>query len=126
MDGLLIIAGVLALLTSVIHIFAGGRDVAEPLLDTSLPNDAKYALHACWHFVSIFFVVTALYLLSSGLGVVEQGPGLIILISGLWLLFGLLFLGITVRVNGPGGVFKLPQWVLLLPVGVLGLLAVLA
>ncbi len=121
MNWLLIAAGVLALLTSAIHIFAGGNDVARPLLSTSLTNDVKYALYACWHFVSAFFVMSALGFLGAGLGMMQ--PGFIVFFSILWLLFGILFLAISVRVNRLGGVFRLPQWTLLLPVGILGLLS---
>ena len=102
--------------------FAGGNDVAKPLLGTSLTNDVKYALYACWHFVSAFFVISALGFLGAGLGVMQQ-PGFIVFFSVLWLLFGMLFLAISVRVNRLGGVFRLPQWTLLLPVGILGLLS---
>ena len=121
MNGLLITAGVLALLTSAIHLFAGGNDVAKPLLGTSLTNDVKYALYACWHFVSAFFVISTLGFLGAGLGVLQ--PGFIVFFSILWLLFGMLFLAISVRVNRLGGIFRLPQWTLLLPVGILGLLS---
>ena len=121
MNWLLITAGVLALLTSAIHIFAGGNDVARPLLNTSLTNDVKYALYACWHFVSAFFVMSALGFLGAGSGMMQ--PGFIVFFSVLWLLFGMLFFAISVRVNRLGGVFRLPQWTLLLPVGILGLLS---
>ena len=120
MNWLLIVAGVLASLTSVIHLFAGGNDVAEPLLDASLKDDVKYALYACWHFVSAFFVTSALSLLGAGFGVLPKETGWIIGVSSLWVLFGLVFLFISLWVNNLEGVFRLPQWVLLLPVGILG------
>ncbi len=123
MNWWLTVAGLLALLTSAIHVFAGGNDVAKPLLDTPLTNDARYALYACWHFVSVFFVTSALGFLGAGLGVMQGEPGWVVFVSSLWLLFGLVFVGISARVNGVGGIFRLPQWVLLLPVGVLGLLS---
>ena len=123
MDWLLIVAGLLALLTSVIHLFTGGNDVATPLLKASLEREVKYALYACWHFVSVFFVASTLVFLLSGLGVVPESADLITGVSSLWLLFGVVFLVISLWVNDFGGVFRLPQWVLLFPVGLLGLVS---
>lgn len=119
MDWLLIVAGVLALLTTIIHIFVGGNGAAKPLLASSLADGAKYALYACWHFVSGFFVLSTLVLFLEGFGSLEE-PGVIVGVSSLWVLFGLVFLFISLWVNNIEGVFKLPQWVLLLPVGILG------
>ena len=119
MDWFLIVAGVLALLTTAIHIFVGGNGAAKPLLASPLPDEAKYALYACWHFVTGFFVLSTLVLLLAGFGSLEE-PGVIVGVSSLWVLFGLVFLFISLWVNNIEGVFKLPQWVLLLPVGILG------
>ena len=119
MDWFLIVAGVLASVTTVIHIFVGGNGAAKPLLASSLAAETKYALYACWHFVSGFFVLSTIVLLLAGFGSLEA-PGMIVGVSSLWVLFGLVFLFISLWVNNIEGVFKLPQWVPLLSVGLLG------
>jgi hypothetical protein len=43
------------------------------------------------------------------------------LVSYLWLSFGAVFIGIDLIYAGPPMLLQLPQWVLLLPVGALGL-----
>ena len=121
MDWLLIVASMIAFLTAMIHVFAGGNDVAKPLLESSLPSEEKYALYACWHFVSTFFIFSASLFLLTGLGYLPSSS-LILILSLLWLTFGLIFFAISLSVNTLRGIFRLPQWVLLIPVGVLGLI----
>ncbi len=121
-NGFLIAAGLLALLTSGVHIFLGGRDVARPLLEARLEDEIKYTLYACWHFASIFFVLSSALFLLGGLGTVNLGATVVASASSLYIVFGLIFLNVKYFVSEPGGLSRLPQWILLTPVGILGLL----
>jgi len=117
---LILSSGVLAAVTAVIHVVAGGKDVARPLLKSSMDDVVKLTLYACWHIVSVSLVLSSLALLASGVGLVNA-PSLVAFVSTLWLLFGVVFVVVTLGVARPRGLLRLPQWILLLPVGFLGL-----
>ena len=122
MNGFLLLSGSLAALTAAVHIVAGGKEIARPLLGSGLKEEVKLTLYACWHLVSVAFVLSALVLLATGVGFFGTAPhSLAAFISVLWLLFGIVFLAVTLVVARPGGLFRFPQWVLLVPVGVFGL-----
>ena len=122
MNRLLLVAAVLAALTACIHVVVGTAEIASPLLRSSLAPEVRYLLYACWHLVSCVLVVSAVGLFVSARSRQQHARLLVLYISWLWLAFGVVF--ILVGLLGAHGAlfFKLPQWVLLLPVGVLGLL----
>jgi hypothetical protein len=113
-------AGFLAGVTALIHIVPGGKEVARPLLASSIDEVVKLTLYACWHLVSAALVLSSLALLASGAGLISA-PWMVAFVSTLWLLFGSVFLVVTLSLPKPRGLFRLPQWTLLLPVGILGL-----
>jgi hypothetical protein len=120
---LLFAAGVLAAFTTLVHLFAGTPEIQGPLLGSALPQPVILMLFLCWHLVSTALGLSALALLWSALpaGAVRAGA-LPRFISLLWTAFGLVCVVVAVAVAGPNGLLILPQWILLTPVGVLGLL----
>jgi len=123
MNWLVISSGILGLITSAAHIVAGGKDVARPLLASTLNDDVKLTTYACWHLVSVSLVASSLALIIEGLGLIKS-PSMVIFISALWLIYGIVFLVVTLGVAKPPGIVRFPQWTLLLPVGLLGLLGI--
>ncbi len=118
----LVFAGCLAALTAAIHVFAGGADVAAPLLASSLAGEAKLTLYAVWHMASVALALSAGALwLGSLPGHAPAARYLVLFVSALWCAFGLVFIGVVVLQPEGGWWFRLPQWLLLLPVGLLGL-----
>jgi hypothetical protein len=117
---LILSSGFLAGITALIHIVAGGKDVARPLLASSIDEVVKLTLYACWHLVSVALVLSSLALLASGAGLM-RAPWMVAFVSTLWLFFGSVFLVVTLSLAKPQGLLRLPQWILLLPVGILGL-----
>ena len=113
-------SGVLAGATTIVHIVGGGKDVVRPLLESSLDDVVKLTLYACWHLVSVSLVLSSLVLLASGGGLVNS-PSMVAFVSTLWLLFGAVFVVVALSIAKPRGLLRLPQWILLLPVGALGL-----
>jgi hypothetical protein len=117
----LIIAAGLAAVTFGVHFFAGGADVAAPLLASALAPEPKFTLYAVWHMAS-----AALALSSAGLFIgaiprhVRASRYLVLFISILWCTFGIVFLVIAAAQPERGWFLKMPQWILLLPVGLLG------
>ena len=123
MNRLLFSASILAAFTACLHFFVGTTEIAAPLLNSSLAPEVSYLLYACWHLVSCSLFFSAVALFMSALHRYRQAARLLALfVSWLWLAFGAVF--VVVGLVGAHGtlLFKLPQWVLLLPVGVLGLM----
>lgn len=117
---LIVIAGILAGATALFHIVAGRKEIAQRLLVSSIDETTKLTLYACWHLVSATLFLSSLALLLCGSGI-YRSPELIAFVSVMWLLFSGVFLVINLGVAKPRGIFRFPQWTLLLPVGLLGL-----
>ncbi len=124
MNRLLVVAAFLAAFTSAVHIFAGGVDVAAPLLASDMDGEPKLTLYAVWHMVSVVLTLSAIALFIGSLPRhAHAARYLVLFVSALWCSFGIVFL-VVVAIQPDGGwLFKLPQWILLLPVGLLGLWA---
>lgn len=121
MNRLLIIAAFLAAFTAAVHIFAGGADTVVPLLASTLTGEAKLTLYAVWHMASAVLVLSAFALFVGSLPRhMHAARYLVLFVSILWFAFGLIFLGIAATQPGSAWFVKLPQWILLLPVGTLG------
>lgn len=118
----LVIAVVLAAFTAAVHILAGGSDVAVPLLASSLAGEPKLTLYAVWHMASVVLAMSVPALIVGSLPRHARAARyLVLFVSALWCAFGLVFLGLVALQPESGWLFKLPQWILLLPVGLLGL-----
>ena len=86
-----------------------------------MDETVKLTLYASWHLVSVSLSLSSLALLADGFGFFDSPP-IVAFISALWLLYGIVFLVVNYRIASPPGLLRLPQWILLLPVGLLGLL----
>jgi hypothetical protein len=118
----LLIASLLTTFIAAIHLFAGGADVAAPLLASSLAEEPRFTLYAVWHLVTVTLVLSAIALYVSALPRhAAAARYLAVFISVLWLCFGLVFLVVAFTQPGEGLLFKLPQWILFIPVGAMGL-----
>ena len=64
---LLWLAAAMALITTLVHTFAGGREVARPLLaSNALPPASKWLNYYCWHITTILLAfMTAGYALAA-------------------------------------------------------------
>lgn len=119
-DRLLLSAGILATFTALVHVFVGTPEIQQPLLSSSLPAPLSLLLLACWHLVSVALVVSGLALAWCALRANRARAGILpLVISLMWLLFGLVFVAVALAYLGTAGLALLPQWVLLLPVGLL-------
>ncbi len=96
-----LVAGVLVVFTAAVHVFVSTPEIRWPLLSSPLPQQISLLLFACWHLVSIALAVSTF-------------------VSVMWLLFGLVFVAVGLSFRGWAGLMILPQWILLIPVGVLG------
>lgn len=122
MNTWLLSAGAFGFFTTALHIFGGQITLIRPFLQTDLAKDIKGCLLVCWHMVSAFLLLTSCLYLYAGL---NQHPDLELLLnalSGFYILFAVLFIVIGWTFFSHRTLYKLPQWLLLLPIGVLGLL----
>ncbi len=112
-------SGVLCLVTAFVHTVAGHSHPVVPFLRTDLEETAKATLHVCWHLVTVTLFLSAFALLGLGFSPGIAGAGLFAgFLASLYVLFVIVFLVIGVKRFG-GKLLRLPQWTLLLPVGVL-------
>ena len=116
----LYIAAALSVITLLVHIFAGGKSVAKPLLESALDNEAKFASYYCWHLVTIViaFMATCFALSASNITSLELA------ISASVLAFLFTCWSISLTVLKKQHVMTLPQWILFLPITLAGTLGV--
>lgn len=107
------IASVLAMFTAAIHVFVGGADALTPMLAAEMTVEASGAMHACWHFVSIFLLVSAVTF--------WQGGRTASVFALLWISFAVVFVYVGLYQAGIGGLIANPQWTILLATGVVAL-----
>ncbi|MEY8881548.1 hypothetical protein [Donghicola sp. XS_ASV15] len=112
---LLRIAAVLAAFTAVLHIFVGTFDTLMPMLTMDLPAPVLGTLHACWHMVSLFLVVSA--------WAFWRGGAMARPVAWLWMGSAAIFVAVGVWQDGLVGLLELPQWTLLGASGGLSLYA---
>jgi hypothetical protein len=108
-------AGFINLATALIHTAAGQIDLVNPLIDSNLSDQQKAEWIAVWHIVTIVLFTTSFMILKAGFGKGETTN-----LQGLRVL-GLMYVLMSVPFIGSGAYFSVfaPQWVLLLPVGML-------
>ena len=110
------LAGGVAVVWLLVHIFAGGKDVVRPLLgEAGLDPVVRDTLHVCWHFVSVAIaLMAALYFLAVFSSREEFAMAGTALAAG----FATVGIGLVARL---GARFRdIPQGFLFLPVAVLG------
>lgn len=112
-----IAAGVLNLITALIHTILGHFDLILPFVDLEFEVPLKAILHACWHMVTVMLFFSSIILLYIGIRPQKYASSQIsILLGVLYVAFSLVFIIMSIAY----GLF-LPQWVLLLPIGILAI-----
>lgn len=115
------IAGIIGLFTSCVHIFAGQVDPIRPFLKSDLPDIPKATLLSCWHMVSATLVICGLVLTFVGWFNLNSFQNVVIGISVTFIIFSFVFFTVGWYFFKLNTFIKLPQWLLLLPIGVLGI-----
>ncbi len=112
-----IIAGAISGFTAVVHLIGGQLTLVDPLLDSNLSGQVKTEWLSAWHIVTFTLFLTAYYLLKYGMNP-EKNSNVEVarLIGILYLLFSVSFILSSLAMN----IFA-PQWILLLPIGLLTL-----
>lgn len=119
---LLFTAAILATLTAGIHILVGTPEIEPPLLQSAIPLDVRLLLLACWHLVSACLTISAIgFFIGARPANRVSSRQMVKLLSFLWIAFGLVFVAVALVYAGTPMLARLPQWIMLLPVGALGL-----
>lgn len=120
MKMLLIGAGALSLLTFLIHLIAGGKEIARPLLAAEgLARGPKLVAYYCWHMVSILLAVMAGSFLYAA--VMPEAVALAVVMTVLAGCFALLSLGLAVATRSR--LRDLPQWAFFVAIAIPATLA---
>jgi len=121
-----VLLGSFTLILFLVHVTAGERDCARPLLAASYDATARWTMYVCWHAVSAQLLAGGAALLWAGLaegGAI--GSTLVAVVSTMHLVYAGLFLVLSLRSGIERGWLKLGQWIAFLPLGVGGWWAVL-
>lgn len=114
-------AGMLAAFWLCVHLIAGGRDIAAPLLAApDLAEDVRETQYLCWHFTSVAIASMAGFFLWAALA---ADPAYAV--AGLVLSGGFAIVGIGLVVARRGKHLVTPQGWLFVPVAALGLAGLL-
>ncbi len=101
----------LALAMTGVHVFVGGRLIAEPLLASGLPALPRMTLYLVWHGITV--VLAGMALLAADALFWRKRADAVYLLSGLAGVFTLLGLATIARFGVSP--LDLPQWILFAP-----------
>lgn len=117
MDIWLLSAAGTSLITMIIHLTLGGREIVRPLLESTLHPVVRYTNYYCWHLVTITITATAAMFLAASLdqSLVQLG-WFALLLSVAFAVLSLALI-IVFRQNP----LLMPQWLLFLITSILAL-----
>jgi len=119
----LLLAAILAFAVCLLHLFAGGKAAARPLLaDEKFDYIAKYTLWYAWHIVTLAIFGMAMMLLLAAFcpqQIALAIAAILLSASVIALSFGMI---IKFRLK----LWQFPQWFLFLPVLIFGIMGLVA
>lgn len=122
MNKILATTSALAAFTAALHTFGGTPEIEVPLLQAPLVPEISLLLYACWHLVTVALTLSAIGLFISATPKhAVRSHYMALFISFMWIAFGLVFVVVDIAYSGLSMLLLLPQWILLLPIGFLGL-----
>ncbi|MDO4889012.1 MAG: hypothetical protein Q3979_10015 [Actinomycetaceae bacterium] len=120
---LLMLAALLAGATAAVHVVAGGRQVAAPMMESNLAEIPRLTLYAGWHMISVTLGISAVaYLIASLPAYRRTWRPVARFVSLLWVAFGAVFIVVIVVQERDDLWLELPQWIMLAPTGLIGFL----
>lgn len=122
MNWLLFISGILTVVCIIGHLTMGTKSYLKPMLNAEFDNVSKKVFHSLFHYMTAFFILTAIILTYSAFSLQACGMDLyapLKLIAILYMLFAIIqfIIGITSGIKG--WPTKLFQWTLFLLIGIL-------
>ena len=118
----LLSAAILAFTVCLLHLFAGGKIAARPLLaDEKFNHIAKYTLWYAWHTVTLALFGVGVMLLVAAFAPQQTA----LAIAAVLLVASVFLLSLAMIIKFRLKFFQFPQWLLFLPVLVLGIIGLL-
>lgn len=112
-----IIAGLVNLFTAFLHAIGGQISLVNPLSQSGLTDQEKAEWFGCWHMITIILFATSFLILKNGIKKIAVGQIEIIKIGYLYIAFSVSFIVASSTYQ-----LLAPQFILLLPIGLLILL----
>ena len=118
--GFIKVAGFFNLLTAFIHLILGQIDLANPMLRSDLNVQQKGEWIAVWHVVTVLLFLTSYILIKEGYNKQPSDS------LGQYKVIGLFYILISIPFIVTSFIYSIfaPQWILLLPIGILLIYAV--
>jgi len=110
-------AGILSGLLIFVHIFGGGPEIHNPMLESDLPQSIKSVWSVVWHAITLLLILGTIVLVYAAL-YPGQINSAVVLICAMYFGFALLF--VAYGIVQLGSVIIMPQWI------AFGLIALLA
>jgi len=118
-----ITSGGIGFLTAGIHLIAGHFNPIKPFVQSDLAPEPKATLHACWHMVTVLLFFSAGTLVYLGIRPEQNGSNLVSFLIGVqFVAYAIVFLTFNLIGNWKNKLLSLPQWTLLLPIGILAII----
>ncbi len=127
MDYLILTSGILALLATIGHFMVGTKNFLKPVMNSDIDEIPKKVMQSIFHYMSVFLVLTSLFLLSISTGecrLFENTVDVVKLIGFIYAGFALVQLIIALTSKIKMGVFKLFQWIFWALIAIFTLLSV--
>ncbi len=125
MNALLFALGSFTLVLVAVHVVGGGRECLRPMLGARFNPVARATMHVVWHAITVQLLLSGALMVAVSLGAwPDAGPVLVGAVSVLHLAYAGLFLAVAAASKLPRAWLALGQWMAFLPLGVLGLVAV--
>ncbi len=115
-----LIAAVAGAAIALIHMIGGGQTAARPLLESGLADNPKFTNYYAWHIVTIVLIAMSAGYLMAAFN--ASHTNLAVMMTLLNAAFALWSVLLIVWKRQP--IWELPQWVLFLPVAVIGALGI--
>ncbi|WP_272151132.1 hypothetical protein [Tenacibaculum aiptasiae] len=115
-----IIAGIINLLTFLIHLIGGQTTLVNPLLKSKLSLQVQTEMLGVWHMATVVLLLSSIVFFKHYYSKqVNSNKELISFISYLYIGFSIVFIGSSFFNE-----ILAPQWILLLPLGIIGILGI--
>lgn len=109
------LAGIINALVGLLHLVAGQMDLVDPLLGSDLTTQQKSEWIGAWHIVTILLFVTSFIILRSAFSkAYHSNHELLKSIAWLYIIMGISFIVSSIWFQ-----VLAPQFILLMPIGVL-------
>lgn len=120
MNWFILIAGLGAAFTTIGHFTMGSKMYLKPMLEADFDPVAKKVMHAVFHYVSAFLILSAAALLGVAFGLLNPAASqlLVLFIAASYAFFAVWQIILVLTSGIEKGLFKMFQWVFFVVIAV--------